>query len=69
VNSAPVSLRPHVDASRAGARHDAQTSIYHIDDEMPVKHHIYGVPAADAPVMHLRRSSARDLFGTFAKQR
>jgi hypothetical protein len=30
-----------------------------------VNSHIYGVPAANAPVLHLRRLSAGDLFDTY----
>lgn len=43
------------------------TSIYRADDEMFVNHHVYGLPAAQAPVMHLRRLPAGDLFTTFSK--
>lgn len=42
------------------------SSIYRFDDQMLVNTHIYGLPAAHAPVMHLRRLSAGDLFDTYA---
>lgn len=41
-------------------------SIYRFDDVMLVNPHVYGKPAAHAPVMHLRRLSAGDLFTTYA---
>jgi len=41
-------------------------SIYWFDDEMLVNTHVYGVPAAHAPAMHLRRLSGGDLFQTYA---
>ena len=41
-------------------------SIYRFDDEMLVNTHVYGVPAAHAPVLHLRRLSGGELFETYA---
>lgn len=41
-------------------------SIYRFDNEMLVNTHIYGEPAANAPVMHLRRLNSGDLFETYA---
>lgn len=41
-------------------------SIYRFDDEMLVNTHVYGFPAVHSPVLHLRRLSAGDLFGTYA---
>jgi hypothetical protein len=41
-------------------------SIYVFDDEMLVNTHVFGFPAAHAPVMHLRRLSGGDLFDTYA---
>jgi hypothetical protein len=41
------------------------TSIYQFDDEMLVNPHVYGLPAAHAPVLHLRRFHLGDLFETF----
>lgn len=41
-------------------------SIYRFDDEMLVNMHVLGFPAPHAPVMHLRRLSGGDLFGTYA---
>jgi transcriptional regulator with XRE-family HTH domain len=42
------------------------TSIYRGDDEMIANPHIYGLPAAQAPAMRLRRLSAGGLFETYA---
>lgn len=41
-------------------------SIYRFDDEMLVNVHVYGFPAAHAPVLHLRRLSGGELFDTYA---
>jgi hypothetical protein len=40
-------------------------SIYRFDDEMLVNVHVYGFPAAHAPVLHLRRLAGGDLFDTY----
>ncbi|MFI2713734.1 XRE family transcriptional regulator [Micromonospora sp. NPDC018662] len=37
-------------------------SIYRFDDEMLVNAHLYGTPAAYAPVLHLRRIGGGELF-------
>jgi transcriptional regulator with XRE-family HTH domain len=42
-------------------------SIYRFDDEMLVNVHVYGFPAAHAPVLHLRRLAGGDLFDTYAE--
>jgi hypothetical protein len=41
-------------------------SIYRFDEQMLVNTHVYGFPAAHAPVLHLRRLSGGDLFDTYA---
>ena len=40
-------------------------SIYRADDEMLINQHIYGIAAAYAPVLHLRRHSDDDVFSTY----
>lgn len=40
-------------------------SIYRFDDEMLVNTHLFGTPAAYAPVLHLRRLSGGDLFDNY----
>ncbi len=42
-------------------------SIFRFDDEMIVNNHVYGVPGAHAPGLHLRKLGAGDLFATYAK--
>lgn len=42
------------------------TSIYRFDRDMLVNHHVLGLPAAHAPVMHLRQLDSGDLFATYA---
>lgn len=43
------------------------TSIYRFDDELLANAHVYGFPAAHAPVLHLRRLSSGVLFETYAE--
>lgn len=43
------------------------SSLYRLDEEVLVNTHVYGLPAGHAPVLHLRRLSAGDLFDTYAE--
>jgi hypothetical protein len=40
-------------------------SIYRFDDEMLVNTHLYGTPAAYAPVLHLRRLAGGEIFENY----
>jgi hypothetical protein len=40
-------------------------SIYRFDDEMLINTHVYGYPAAHAPMLHVRRLAGGDLFETY----
>ncbi len=40
-------------------------SIYRADGEMLVNAHVYGTPAAQAPVMHLRQIAGGTLVSTY----
>ena len=42
------------------------TSVYRGDDEMIANQHVYGLPAAQAPALHLRRLAVGGLFDTYA---
>jgi transcriptional regulator with XRE-family HTH domain len=42
-------------------------SIFRFDDEMIVNNHVYGVPGAHAPALHLRKLGAGDLFSIYTK--
>lgn len=42
-------------------------SIFRFDDEMIVNNHVYGVPGAHAPALHLRKLGAGDLFTIYTK--
>lgn len=42
-------------------------SLYRFDDQLLANAHVYGFPAAHAPVLHLRRLSAGVLFETYAE--
>ena len=41
-------------------------SIYRFDDEMLVNTHLYGTPAAYAPVLHLRRLAGGEIFENYS---
>jgi transcriptional regulator with XRE-family HTH domain len=41
-------------------------SIYRADDQILVNTHVYGAPAANAPVLHLRKVAGGDMFATYA---
>ncbi len=41
------------------------TSMYRADDDIVVNPHIYGIAAAYAPILHLRRSADDDLTGAY----
>jgi transcriptional regulator with XRE-family HTH domain len=40
-------------------------SIYRVDDQLMVNTHIYGTPASEAPVLHLRRVAGGDMVNTY----
>ncbi|GAA0970254.1 DUF5919 domain-containing protein [Acrocarpospora macrocephala] len=40
-------------------------SIYRADDQLLVNTHVYGAPAANAPVLHLRRVAGGDMVTTY----
>lgn len=42
-------------------------SMYWFDEELLVNTHVYGLAAGHAPVLHLRRLSAGDLFDTYTE--
>lgn len=70
VRNVLVQYRPLARAGGAEVRLHATTlynSIYRFDDDMLVNSHVYGFPAAHAPVLHLRRLGAGILFETYAE--
>ena len=42
-------------------------SVFRFDDEMLVTMHVYGLPGAHAPLLHLRRLGEGNLFTTYAE--
>ena len=40
-------------------------SIYRFDDEMLVNTHLFGTPAAYAPILHLRRLAGGEVFDNY----
>jgi hypothetical protein len=40
-------------------------AIYYADDELLVSHHAQGIPAANAPVIHLRRDKDGDMLSVY----
>lgn len=58
-------LRPVLDAPGIEVRLHATTlynSIYRYDDELLVNTHAHGIPAADCPILHVRRLGSGRLF-------
>lgn len=41
-------------------------SIYRTDDQYLINTHVYGTPAAEAPVLHLRKVAGGDMVATYA---
>lgn len=68
VRNALVLCRPLREAPNAEIRLHCTVlynSIYLADDEMLVNQHVYGIPAANSPVLHLRRDGHGDLTGGY----
>ncbi|WP_432974543.1 XRE family transcriptional regulator [Dactylosporangium sp. CA-233914] len=42
-------------------------SIYRVDDQVLVNTHIFGTPASNAPVLHLRHVAGGDMVGTYVE--
>ena len=42
-------------------------SVFRFDEQMLVTPHVYGLPGAHAPLLHLRRLAQGDLFSTYAE--
>jgi hypothetical protein len=59
-----VAVEPKVQVRLHGTT--LYTSLYRADDEMIANPHIIGLPAAQAPAIHLRKLAAGDLFDTYA---
>jgi transcriptional regulator with XRE-family HTH domain len=41
------------------------SSIYYADDEFLISQHVHGIPAGQAPVLHLRRTDPSDMAATY----
>lgn len=59
INAGSAEIRLH--------RTTLYSSLYHADDDMLVNHHAYGIPAADAPVFHLRRRDSSEMFASYVE--
>lgn len=69
VRNALALLRPVVEGTPIAIRLHGSTlytSVYRGDDQMIANPHVLGLPAAQAPALHLRRVSAGGLFDTYA---
>ena len=69
INLALTYLRDAIGAPGVKLRlHDTAlyNSIYRYDDEMLVNMHCYGMPAAQSPVLHIRKTPAGRLFDHYA---
>jgi hypothetical protein len=67
VRNAIVLYRPLVTSGVQIRLHSTvlYNSIYRADGEMLINQHVYGIAAAHAPVLHLRRHSDDDVFSTY----
>jgi hypothetical protein len=68
IDEAIERLRPLAAAGQLELRlHDAvlYNSIYRADSHILVSQHLYGIPAADAPVYHLQKTEQGDLVRTY----
>ena len=67
IRTALVGFRPIVEAGAELRLHDTvlYNSIYRADDELIVNTHVYGRPAAHAPVFHLRRRGSDGMATTY----
>jgi transcriptional regulator with XRE-family HTH domain len=67
IRNALVLYRPVRDAGAEIRLHRTAlyNSIYHADDQLLVNAHIYGIPAANAPGLHLRRVAGGDMVATY----
>lgn len=69
VRNALSFFEPHADHGCIQLRlHDTTlyNSIFRFDDEMLVNTHVFGLPAAHAPVIHLRQLDGAELFSIYA---
>jgi len=68
VHNAQVLLKPlrHVDGAEIRMHRTVlYNSIYRADDQLLVNTHVYGEPAHNAPVLHLRRVAGGDMVTTY----
>ncbi|MEV0283517.1 hypothetical protein AB0H36_05285 [Kribbella sp. NPDC050820] len=68
VRNALTLLRPLVRRTRVDLRlHDTvlYNSIYRADDQLLVNQHAYGIPAAQSPVYHYRRTDPSEMFDSY----
>ncbi|MBW8482254.1 helix-turn-helix domain-containing protein [Actinomadura parmotrematis] len=68
IRNALVGYRPLGEVPGVEIRlHDTvlYASIYRADDDLLINHHVYGVAAASAPVIHVRRVEGGDMASTY----
>jgi hypothetical protein len=68
-NALSLLKRPFADDQEVAVRLHGSTlytSIYRADDEMIANPHVIGLPAAQAPALHLRRIATGGVFDTYA---
>jgi transcriptional regulator with XRE-family HTH domain len=68
IRNALILFRPLLDARNVEIRLHRITlynSIYRADDNLVLNQHIYGVAAANAPVLHLSMVSSGDMFSSY----
>lgn len=68
IRNALVLYRPLLQLPAVELRlHDTvlYNSMYRADDQLLVNQHVFGVPAAQAPVYHLRETATEEMFGFY----
>ncbi|WP_406237498.1 helix-turn-helix domain-containing protein [Nocardia sp. NBC_01009] len=68
INNALALVEPLADIDGVELRYHDTTlynSVFRFDNEMIVNMHVYGLPGAHAPAMHLRQLPAGDMFETY----
>jgi hypothetical protein len=70
IRSALVLYRPLLDVGNVEIRLHRTTlynSLYRADSDLLVNQHAYGIPAGNAPVIHMHRGKSSDMFSSYVE--
>jgi hypothetical protein len=70
IRNALTLYRPLLDVGNVEIRLHRTTlynSLYRADNDLLVNQHAYGIPAANAPVFHLRKEGSSDMFSSYVQ--